>query len=91
MLEQPRWKADQVDGVIPQQANRRSIETFSQEPGIPMNRFVINLGRRGHTSAVFIPLALDEARPAGRSMPGELMLMLALGAGLTYGSALIRW
>ena len=56
-----------------------------------MDRFFINLDRYGNTSAASIPLALDEARRAGRLRPGETTLLLAFGAGLTYGSALIRW
>jgi 3-oxoacyl-[acyl-carrier-protein] synthase-3 len=91
ILEQHHLTVDQVSCVISHQANRRIIETLSDDLGIPLDRFVINLDRYGNTSAASIPLALDEARRAGRLRPGEVTLLLAFGAGLTYGSALIRW
>jgi 3-oxoacyl-[acyl-carrier-protein] synthase-3 len=56
-----------------------------------MHRFFVNVDRYGNTSAASIPMALDEARSAGRIKPGDLILLAAFGAGLTYGSALIRW
>jgi 3-oxoacyl-[acyl-carrier-protein] synthase-3 len=91
ILEQHHLTVDQVSCVISHQANRRIIETLSDDLGLPLDRFVINLDRYGNTSAASIPLALDEARRAGRLRPGEVTLLLAFGAGLTYGSALIRW
>ena len=91
ILEQHRLTADQITCVIPHQANRRIIETLSKDLKIPLERFVINLDRYGNTSAASIPLALDEARRAGRIHAGDISLLLAFGAGLTYGSALIRW
>jgi 3-oxoacyl-[acyl-carrier-protein] synthase III len=91
ILEQHHLTADQINCVISHQANRRIIETLSDDLGIPLDRFVINLERYGNTSSASIPLALDEARRAGRLRPGETTLLLAFGAGLTYGSALIRW
>ena len=91
ILEQHHLTTDQISCVISHQANRRIIETLSHDLGIPLDRFVINLDRYGNTSSASIPLALDEARRAGRLRPGEITLLLAFGAGLTYGSALIRW
>lgn len=91
ILEQHRLAADEVTCVIPHQANRRIIETLAKELAIPLDRFVINLDRYGTTSAASILLALDGARRAGRCHSGEICLLLAFGAGLTYGSALIRW
>jgi 3-oxoacyl-[acyl-carrier-protein] synthase-3 len=91
ILEQHGLTADQITWVIPHQANRRIIATLSTDLTIPLERFVINLDRYGNTSAASIPLALDEARRAGRIHTGDLLLLLAFGAGLTYGSALIRW
>jgi 3-oxoacyl-[acyl-carrier-protein] synthase-3 len=91
ILEQHHLAIDQIGCVISHQANLRIIETLSHDLGIPMDRFVINLDRYGNTSAASIPLALDEARRAGRLRPGKITLLLAFGAGLTYGSALIRW
>ena len=91
ILEQHHLRADQIDLVIPHQANLRIIESISQYLELPMERFFVNLDRYGNTSAASIPIALDEARRAGRIKPGDLTLLVAFGAGLTYGSALIRW
>lgn len=91
ILEQHGIRADQISLVIPHQANLRIIEAISEYLELPMERFFVNVDRYGNTSAASIPLALDEARRAGRIQPGDLTLLVAFGAGLTYGSALIRW
>ncbi len=91
ILEQHHLRADQISLVIPHQANLRIIEAVSQYLELPMDRFVVNVDRFGNTSAASVPIALDEARKAGRIKPGDLLLLVAFGAGLTYGSALIRW
>jgi 3-oxoacyl-[acyl-carrier-protein] synthase-3 len=91
ILEQHQVRADQISLVIPHQANLRIIEAISEYLELPMERFVVNVDRYGNTSAASIPIALDEARRAGRIKPGDLTLLVAFGAGLTYGSALIRW
>jgi 3-oxoacyl-[acyl-carrier-protein] synthase-3 len=91
ILEQHHLRADQISLVIPHQANLRIIEAISQYLELPMDRFFVNVDRYGNTSAASIPIALDEARKSGRIKPGDLTLLVAFGAGLTYGSALIRW
>jgi 3-oxoacyl-[acyl-carrier-protein] synthase III len=91
ILEQHHIRADQISLVIPHQANLRIIEAISQYLELPMERFVVNVDRYGNTSAASIPIALDEARRNGRIKAGDLTLLVAFGAGLTYGSALIRW
>ncbi len=91
ILEQHHVRADQISLVIPHQANLRIIEAISQYLELPMERFFVNVDRYGNTSAASIPIALDEARRAGRIKPGDLTLLVAFGAGLTYGSALLRW
>jgi 3-oxoacyl-[acyl-carrier-protein] synthase III len=91
ILEQHQLRADQISLVIPHQANLRIIEAISQYLELPMDRFFVNVDRYGNTSAASIPIALDEARRAGRIQPGDISLLVAFGAGLTYGSALIRW
>jgi 3-oxoacyl-[acyl-carrier-protein] synthase-3 len=91
ILEQHNIRADQIACVIPHQANVRIIESIAQYLELPLDRFFINLDRYGNTSAASIPIALDEARRAGRIKTGDLTLLVAFGAGLTYGSALIRW
>lgn len=91
ILEQHQLRADQISLVIPHQANLRIIEAVSQYLELPMDRFVVNVDRYGNTSAASVPIALDEARRAGRIKSGDITLLVAFGAGLTYGSALIRW
>ena len=91
ILEQHGVSADEVSCVIPHQANLRIIDAIAQYLEIPVTRFFVNLDRYGNTSAASIPLALDEARRVGRIKPGDLTLLVAFGAGLTYGSALVRW
>jgi 3-oxoacyl-[acyl-carrier-protein] synthase-3 len=77
--------------VIPHQANLRIIEAIAQYLELPVERFFVNLDRYGNTSAASIPIAMDEALRLGRIKPGDITLLVAFGAGLTYGSALIRW
>jgi 3-oxoacyl-[acyl-carrier-protein] synthase-3 len=91
MMEQHQLTPDQINLVIPHQANIRIIEALSSNLKLPMEKFFVNLDRYGNTSSATIPLALDEARRSGRIKPGDLTLMVAFGAGLTYGAALVRW
>src|SRR6266853_469847 len=82
---------DDVDLYIPHQANRRIIDHATRKLGVPSERVVINVDRYGNTSSGSIPLALADAAQDGRLKPGKLVLMTGMGAGLTWGSALIRW
>ncbi|MBM3844063.1 MAG: ketoacyl-ACP synthase III [Verrucomicrobia bacterium] len=91
ILEQQGVRPDQVSLVIPHQANQRIIDAIAEYLELPPDRFFVNLDRYGNTSAASIPLALDEAHRAGRIRRGDLVLLVAFGAGLTYGSALLRW
>lgn len=91
MMEQHNLTPDQINLVIPHQANIRIIESLAGNLKVPMERVYVNLDRYGNTSSASIPLALDEARRAGRIKPGDLTLLVAFGAGLTYGATLIRW
>ena len=91
ILEHHHLRADQIELVIPHQANLRIIEAISQYLKVPMERFYVNVDRFGNTSSASIPIALDEARRLGRIKRGDHTLLVAFGAGLTYGSALIRW
>jgi 3-oxoacyl-[acyl-carrier-protein] synthase-3 len=91
MMEQHKLTPDQISLVIPHQANIRIIEALAGNLKVPMERVYVNLDRYGNTSAASIPLALDEARRAGRIKPGDLTRLVAFGAGLTYGATLIRW
>lgn len=91
ILEQHSLTADHISYVIPHQANLRIIEALSKSLKVPLDRVVVNVDRYGNTSGASIPLALDEARRQGRVRPGNTTLLVAFGAGLTYGAALVRW
>lgn len=80
-----------VDWLVPHQANLRIIEAMGRKLGLAHDRVVITVDRHGNTSAASIPLALAEAVQDGRIRRGDLVLMEALGAGLTWGSALVRF
>jgi 3-oxoacyl-[acyl-carrier-protein] synthase III len=82
---------DDVDVYIPHQANKRIIDYAAGKLGIPPERTVVNVDRYGNTSSGSIPLALTDAREEGRLRDGALVLMTGMGAGLTWGSALIEW
>lgn len=77
--------------VIPHQVNLRIIESALKKLDIEMDRIFMNLDRYGNSSAASVPLAFDEARRQGRFGPGDLVSLVAFGAGLTWSSALIRW
>ena len=81
----------QIDHVISHQANLRIVESVLDRVGIPMSRCWTNLDRYGNTSSASLPLSLDEANRAGRLARGDLIAMMAIGAGMAWGSALMRW
>jgi 3-oxoacyl-[acyl-carrier-protein] synthase-3 len=79
-----------IDWLVPHQANLRIIEAMSKRLGLPAERVVVTVDRHANTSAASVPLALAEAQSDGRIKRGDLVLMEALGGGLTWGSALVR-
>jgi 3-oxoacyl-[acyl-carrier-protein] synthase III len=79
-----------VDWLVPHQANRRIIDAMGRKLKLPPERVVVTVDRHANTSAASVPLALAEARADGRIRPGDLVLLEALGGGLTWGSALVR-
>ena len=91
ILERCGVTIDDVDVYVPHQANVRIIDHATKKLGVPSEKVVINVDRYGNTSSGSIPLALADAVADGRLRPGKLVLMTGMGAGLTWGSALIRW
>ncbi len=89
-LDDAGVKLDELALLIPHQSNLRIIESAAQRLGLGMDRVAVNIDRYGNTSAASIGLALDEARKEGRVKPGDLVMLVAFGAGLTWASALIR-
>ena len=84
-------KPADVDHVVCHQANARIVESVLERVGIPLERCWINLDRYGNTSSASLPLSLDEANRSGRLKEGDLVAMMAIGAGMAWGSALLRW
>lgn len=91
LLERCGVAVEDVDVYVPHQANVRIIDHATKKLGIPSDRVVVNVDRYGNTSSGSIPLALADAAADGRLRPGRLVLMTGMGAGLTWGSALLRW
>ena len=80
-----------IDWLVPHQANTRIIDAVGRKLGLPPGRTIVTIERHANTSAASIPLALDEAAGDGRIQPGHLVLIEALGGGLTWGAGVIRW
>jgi 3-oxoacyl-[acyl-carrier-protein] synthase-3 len=91
LMEKCNVSIDDIDVYVPHQANVRIIEHATRKLGVPSERVVVNVDRYGNTSSGSIPLALADAAADGRLRPGRLVLMTGMGAGLTWGSALMRW
>lgn len=91
VLQDSGFTTDDVDLYIPHQANIRIINAACDVLHIPRHKVFNNLEKYGNTSAGSIPLALDEAMTQGRLKPGQLALLSGFGAGLTWGTALVRW
>jgi len=89
-LEHNGLDVEKIDRAIVHQANMRIVEGVAKGVGIPLEKFYINIERYGNTSSASIPIALDEAVEAGAVKQGDLLLMAALGAGFSWGSAVVR-
>jgi 3-oxoacyl-[acyl-carrier-protein] synthase III len=91
VLEKNGHTPDEVDLLIPHQANARIMVAVAERLGIPLERAVVDVAEVGNTSAASIPIALDRAYRAGRMRDGDLVLFTSFGAGLTWGATVIRW
>ncbi len=98
-LEEVAWKAlndlhlsvEEISLMVPHQANIRIIRALTERLKFPEEKVVINIDRIGNTSAASIPIALDEAVRSGRVKEGDYLLLIAFGAGLTWGASIIKW
>jgi len=90
-LEHNKVNPEEIDWIVPHQANLRIIQAMAQRLNMPMEKVVLNLPKYGNTSAASIPIALDEAVRHGRIKDNHLLLFEAFGGGLTWASALVRW
>jgi len=91
VIERCGVSVEDVDVYVPHQANVRIMDHAAEKLGIPRERMVVNVDRYGNTSSGSIPLALADAQKDGRLKEGDLVLMTGMGAGLTWGSALMEW
>ncbi len=90
-LEKAGLTIEDIACFIPHQANVRIIEAIAERLKLPMDRFFINVDRYGNTSAAAVAIALDEANRSGRLKPGDYILMVVFGGGLTWASTVIEW
>ena len=90
-LETNKMTAGDVDVVVAHQANLRILEGVAERTGLPIEKFYLNIHKYGNTSSASIPIALDEAIAEGRVKAGDRVLMCALGAGLSWGSAMVQF
>jgi 3-oxoacyl-[acyl-carrier-protein] synthase III len=90
-VEKAGWSAEDIDLVIPHQANVRIIEAVAKGLKLPMDRFFVNIDKYGNTSAASVGIALDEAVAEGRVKPGDKLVFVAFGAGFTSGAIALEW
>lgn len=91
VLAQCNMSPEDIDLVVPHQANIRIIESAAKRFGLPMDKFFVNLHKYGNTSAASIPLALDEAVQAGKIKKGDTIVIVGFGAGLTWAAGVMKW
>ena len=85
------FTADDIDWLVPHQANKRIIDGSAKKLGIPLEKVVVTVDQHGNTSAASIPLALAAAAGDGRIKEGDIVLLEAMGGGFTWGAVLLRW
>ncbi len=90
-LEKAGLTIEDIACFIPHQANVRIIEAIAERLKLPMDRFFVNVDRYGNTSAAAVAIALDEANRSGRLKPGDYVLMVVFGGGLTWASTVLEW
>ena len=91
VLEDAGLQANDLDWIVPHQANARILEATARKLGVPMERVVMTVNQHANTSAASVPLALDQAVRDGRIQPGQLCLLEAMGGGFTWGAVLLRF
>jgi 3-oxoacyl-[acyl-carrier-protein] synthase-3 len=90
-LSQNGLTRDDIQLVVPHQANLRILQAVAEKIGMPMEKFFTNLEKYGNTSSASIPIALDEAHRKGLLSPGDHVLFVSFGAGLTWGASILHW
>jgi 3-oxoacyl-[acyl-carrier-protein] synthase-3 len=85
------FSAEDIDWVVPHQANQRILDATARKLGLPPEKVVVTVDRHANTSAASVPLALDTAVRDGRIKPGDLVMLEAMGGGFTWGAVLARF
>ncbi|MBO9376788.1 beta-ketoacyl-ACP synthase III [Sphingomonas histidinilytica] len=91
VMEDAGLTVDDIDWVVPHQANRRILDATARKLGLPAERVIVTVDQHANTSAASVPLALDVAVRDGRIKPGDLLVLEAMGGGFTWGAAAIRY
>jgi 3-oxoacyl-[acyl-carrier-protein] synthase-3 len=91
LLEAAGHVAEDVDWVVPHQANKRILDATAKKLGLPPEKVIVTVDRHANTSAASVPLALDTAVRDGRIRKGDLLVLEAMGGGFTWGAAAVRY
>jgi 3-oxoacyl-[acyl-carrier-protein] synthase-3 len=90
-VEKAGLTLDEIDLLVPHQANKRIIETAARSLRMPMDRIILNIDRYGNTSSASIPIAVCEAMESGRIHPDDNLVLVGFGGGLTWGALTLKW
>jgi 3-oxoacyl-[acyl-carrier-protein] synthase-3 len=90
VLEDTGVSVEEIDWVVPHQANIRILDATAKKLGLAPEKVIVTVHTHANTSAASVPLALDTARKDGRIKPGDLVMLEAMGGGFTWGASLIR-
>jgi 3-oxoacyl-[acyl-carrier-protein] synthase-3 len=90
VLDESGFAAEDLDWVVPHQANMRILDATARKLGLPFEKVVVTVDKHANTSAASVPLAFDEARRDGRIKAGDLVMLEAMGGGFTWGASLLR-
>ena len=91
LLAEHKLTAADVNHIVPHQANIRIVDAVLERLSIPKERAILNIDRYGNTSSASVPVTLDEGVRSGRIKRGDLLAMMAIGAGMSWGGALLRF
>ena len=91
VLAEAGYAAEQIDWIVPHQANKRIIDSTAKHLGIGMDKVILTVQDHGNTSAASIPLALDEGIRSGRIVRGQNLLLEGIGGGFAWGAVLLRY
>ena len=91
VLEEAGYHAEQIDWLVPHQANKRIIDSTAKHLGLSLDKVIVTVQNHGNTSAASVPLALDEGIKSGCIKRGQILLLEGIGGGFTWGAVLLRY